>query len=215
MRDEGLLTVGQVVERSGLSRKALRVYEQAALVMPVNRTAAGYRLYDVQVLPRLDLIRRARALDVPIRELGELLDMAEGSSKRAHQDLAGLVSQKLDQVEQRIAELRELQQLLRNVGQRLRSENPGAGKPVHGCGSLLCTCPVNALTGEGGDDMNPVDVQDKNSDGPSTSCDCGCECCTPQSSDNGGDQIVDKDAHRGTGVGAEKANVGCACGCGD
>ncbi len=44
MDNQGLLTVGQVSKRTGLSRKALRLYEQAALVMPVTRTTAGYRL---------------------------------------------------------------------------------------------------------------------------------------------------------------------------
>ncbi len=233
MNGDGLLTVGQVTRRTGLSRKALRLYEQAALVMPATRSDAGYRLYDESVLPRLDLIRRARALDVGIAELGELLDIAEGRSDRAHEDLAALVAEKLQQTEQRIAELRALEFQLRNVQQRLGLLAAAPVDRASGCGSLLCTCPVpepggtasggtasgstasgetasggTASSGRGGDDMNPTELEQQNAEGTSTSCDCGCECCTPQS-----------DNKKGTSEQAKGESLatagGCNCGCGD
>ncbi len=204
MDDPGLLTVGQVIKRTGLSRKALRLYEQADLVVPVTRTAAGYRLYDVHALPRLDLIRRARTLDVGIAELGELLDIAEGSSERTHDDLSALVTQKLVQTEQRMAELLALEQLLRNVARRLRRRAPTDERRTHGCGSLLCTCPVDAPTSEGGEDMNPIEIDEK-SETSSPPCECGCDCCTPKGSES------DTEADKGT----KKATTGCDCGCGN
>ncbi len=146
MEAQELLTIGDVIKRTGLSRKALRLYEQADLVVPVTRTAAGYRLYDAAALPRLDLIRRARALDVSIKELGELLDVAEGCGEHGQADLSTFVTQKLRDTDRRIDELQALRQLLSNVQRRAGrdvTDGADAAQGLHQCGSPLCTCPVD------------------------------------------------------------------------
>ena len=142
MNANGLLTIGEVIKRTGLTRKALRLYEQAGLVLPATRTTAGYRLYDATALPRLDLIRRARALDVSISELGELLDIAEGCSEHDHPALSEFVADKLRDTDRRLLELQALRQMLSNIQVRAVLEAPMDVKPVHQCGSPLCTCPV-------------------------------------------------------------------------
>lgn len=166
----GLLTVGQVMKRTGLSRKALRLYEQADLVVPATRTAAGYRLYDPASLPRLDLIRRARALNVGIRELGELLDIAEGASEHAQENLRSIVAQKLQDTATRIQELQALQQLLVNVEERLTQRVSPQAELVEHCGSLLCTCPTQPPTsGTAAQATSPLPAEIV-----STGCGCGC-----------------------------------------
>lgn len=212
MKGDGLLTVGEVTKRTGLSRKALRLYEQAALVIPVTRSDAGYRLYDQSVLPRLDLIRRARALDVGIGELGELLDVAEGHSERGPDDLSALVAQKLAQTQRRIEELQVLERQLSNVAQRLGRDASALSARGSGCGSVLCTCPVTPSRERGGDDMNPTEVK-QNAGSSSAGCDCGCECCTPQSDDKLGSR---EQAKNEQATGEPLATVGgCDCGCGN
>lgn len=170
----GLLTVGQVMKRTGLSRKALRLYEQADLVRPVTRTAAGYRLYDPAALPRLDLIRRARALNVGISELGELLDLAEGSGERAQESLRSIVAQKLEDTAARIEELQALQQLLLNVEERLTQRASPEVEPVEHCGSPLCTCPIHSTTRT--EDGVPARVAAE----PVGAAACGCGCADGQ-----------------------------------
>lgn len=166
----GLLTVGQVMKRTGLSRKALRLYEQADLVVPVTRTQAGYRLYDPAALPRLDLIRRARALNVGISELGELLDIAEGSSEHAHENLRSIVAQKLRDTATRIEELQALQQLLSNVEERLVRRAAPEVELVEHCGSLLCTCPTRPPTSRMVEQVGPPAAE------PLAPSGCGCGC---------------------------------------
>ncbi len=73
VEDGELFGVAEVRRRTGLSRKALRLYEEAGLVAPATRTQAGYRLYDAGGLQRLELIRRARALGLHLRQLPEFL----------------------------------------------------------------------------------------------------------------------------------------------
>lgn len=63
-----LLGVADVTRLTGLTRKALRHYEEVGLVGPDERTAAGYRRYGPEALRRLELIRRARLLGLFARE---------------------------------------------------------------------------------------------------------------------------------------------------
>lgn len=217
MGNAGLLTVGQVMKQTGLSRKALRLYEQADLVVPVTRTDAGYRLYDQAALPRLDLIRRARALDVSIGELGELLDIAEGRSDHAEENLLSIVTQKLQETAARIGELRALEQLLVNVQERLAHPAPTALQPVHRCGSLLCTCPVHGTSRRGGEQMTSIEKDEQN---VATANGCGCGCAA---STEGGEKAA---TASGCGCGCAASTEGgdkatqpakdgsCGCGCG-
>jgi hypothetical protein len=50
MERNGLL-IGEVAQRSGASRKALRVYESAGILPPSRRTLSGYRLYTAESHP--------------------------------------------------------------------------------------------------------------------------------------------------------------------
>ena len=59
MSSDALLGVAEIGRRTGLTRKALRHYEELGLVEPAARTAAGYRLYDSEALRRIELVNRA------------------------------------------------------------------------------------------------------------------------------------------------------------
>src|SRR5680860_1499912 len=54
------LTIGEAAERTGLTRKAIRLYEHKGLLPPARRSNAGYRLYSADDLAVLGFIRRAR-----------------------------------------------------------------------------------------------------------------------------------------------------------
>ncbi len=135
-----LLMVHQVSARTGLTRKALRLYEEHGLVAP-ERSEAGYRLYDATALRRLELIRRARALELGTRDLAEFLDIADGCCERSPDELVDLVSTRLAETDARIAELATLQTTLRSTLAQVRRDAETARREqVHVCTDLLCTC---------------------------------------------------------------------------
>lgn len=63
-----LLTIGEVVERSGFAHSALRFYEREGLVH-ATRTAGGQRRYERSVLRRLAFLRAARAIGIGLDEV--------------------------------------------------------------------------------------------------------------------------------------------------
>ncbi len=130
-----MLTVAEVSRRTGLSRKALRLYETMGLVEPEERTDAGYRLYGSESLRRIELVNRAKVLGLSLAEAKEFLHVAEGCCGENHPALAALVERKLAETEQRITELRSLRDTLQGVLQRL-----DATKGQHRCEQTLCTC---------------------------------------------------------------------------
>ena len=129
------LKVSDVGRQTGLSRKALRLYESLGLVEPVERTDAGYRMYDDEALRRIELINRAKVLGLTLAETKEFLHVAEGCCGENHPALANLVERKLEETERRITEPASLRTTLQAVLERLE-RNEG----VHRCEEALCTC---------------------------------------------------------------------------
>lgn len=136
MERQGLLTVVEVYRRTGLTRKALRLYESMGLVEPVARSPAGYRLYDDEALRRIEFVRRAKLLGLSLAEAKEFLHVAGGCCGENHPRLAALVQGKLTETEQRIAELQSLRGTLRSVLERLSARGDGG----HRCDEALCMC---------------------------------------------------------------------------
>ena len=69
-----LLKIGEVAATSGLSVKTIRYYEEIGLLVPtVERSTAGYRLFDTQVLNRLAFIKRAQSLGLSLSEIQHIL----------------------------------------------------------------------------------------------------------------------------------------------
>ncbi|MBF6175428.1 MerR family transcriptional regulator [Nocardia blacklockiae] len=73
MDDENLLTIGALAARTGLSVKTIRFYSDKGIVPPTCHSPAGYRLYDVDALAHLELVRTLRELDVDLATVRRVL----------------------------------------------------------------------------------------------------------------------------------------------
>lgn len=148
MGDE-LLTVHEVTARTGLTRKALRLYEERGFVVP-DRTDAGYRVYDEAALRRLELIRRARTLQMSTRELGDFLDLADGCCDRDPDELVVMVQDRLAETDRQLAELTDLRATLQATLSSLLEDAQTARRTrTHVCTELLCTCSTTTSPGGG------------------------------------------------------------------
>lgn len=69
-----LLTIGEFAERCGLSRSALRFYDQNELFRPqLVDPDSGYRYYGIEQLGEARLVRRLRSAEMPVGTLREYL----------------------------------------------------------------------------------------------------------------------------------------------
>ncbi|MGY1836364.1 MerR family transcriptional regulator [Blastococcus sp. SYSU DS0510] len=67
------MQIGQVAERTGLSLRTIRFYEENGLVVPTARSDGGFRLYSAADVARLDLVKRMKPLGFTLEEMQELL----------------------------------------------------------------------------------------------------------------------------------------------
>jgi DNA-binding transcriptional MerR regulator len=70
-----LLSIGRFAAVTGLTVTALRHYDELGLLAPAHvDPATGYRWYESAQAPRADVIRRLRAVDVPLTEVAAVVD---------------------------------------------------------------------------------------------------------------------------------------------
>ena len=78
-----MMTVREVSRKTGVSVRTLRYYDQVGLLPPAAVSDAGYRLYDLESLSRLQCILLLRELQFPLKRIRELLDSPDFDRNRA------------------------------------------------------------------------------------------------------------------------------------
>lgn len=103
------MQIGEVAERTSLSLRTIRYYEEVGLVPPSARSQGGFRLYTERDVDRLLLVRRMKPLEFSIDEMRDLLgvlDALEAGPDDADPALLDRLALYREVAEQRIAALR-------------------------------------------------------------------------------------------------------------
>jgi DNA-binding transcriptional MerR regulator len=74
MKNQEMLTIGQLAKHAGLRTSALRYYEEQGLLEPIGRTRSGYRLYAPNAEQTLHFIQRAQRLGFSLADIRTLLE---------------------------------------------------------------------------------------------------------------------------------------------
>ena len=75
---EAYLQIGEVADRTGVTQRTLRFYEEKGLLRPPSRMDGGFRLYSEQDVQRVGHIRRLQnLLGVTLAEIKEMVDAEE------------------------------------------------------------------------------------------------------------------------------------------
>lgn len=98
------MQIGELAERTGLSIRTLRHYDEIGLLRPSARTEGGFRLYTADDESRLLLIRRMKPLGYSLEQMGELLAVVDGLASRP--DDAALRT-RFDKIRREAAERRD------------------------------------------------------------------------------------------------------------
>ncbi len=74
MDGDTLYSIGDLARRTGLAVKTIRFYSDRGIVAPAGRSPAGYRLYDLDAVARLDLVRTLRDLGVDLPTIRKVMN---------------------------------------------------------------------------------------------------------------------------------------------
>lgn len=105
-----MLKIGALASKSGLSRDTIRFYEREALLLQPQRTPAGYRLYNPDVVARLSFIKQAQALGFSLTEIRDLLDGYHDASEC--RQVASRLRQKIAELDRKVREMQTLRTTL-------------------------------------------------------------------------------------------------------
>jgi len=105
--DEGAISIGKVCERTGLSARTVRYYEEVGLLPGVRRRSGGRRIYGDDEIERIRFIQRLKTLGLTLQEIKELnsLYALEGSTRAMMVRLDDLLEAHLLDLDRRIGEL--------------------------------------------------------------------------------------------------------------
>jgi DNA-binding transcriptional MerR regulator len=119
------LSIRAVCERTGLSARTIRYYEELGLLPGVRRRAGGRRVYGTDELERLRFIQRLQILGLPLAEIRELNDVHAlgGSTGAMLERLDQVLAQRLADLDTRIGELTALRDQIEKYRARAASRS--------------------------------------------------------------------------------------------
>ena len=104
------MNIGTAARQSGLPPKTIRYYEEIGL-LTADRAAQGYRDYSSEDIHRLRFVQRSRSLGVSVEECRQLLSLYTDRD-RASADVKAIATEKLGEIDRKIAELTGLREML-------------------------------------------------------------------------------------------------------
>ncbi|KQS60768.1 transcriptional regulator [Geodermatophilus sp. Leaf369] len=96
-------TVGELARLAGVTVRTLHHYDRIGLLTPSGRTSAGYRVYDVPDVDRLQRVLLYRGLGFGLEEIGALLDDPDVDAGEHLRRQHRLLTEQLDRTHQMVA----------------------------------------------------------------------------------------------------------------
>lgn len=115
------MNIGRAAEKTGLSVKTIRYYEEIGLV-DADRAENGYRDFGDRQITQLRMLAQARHLGFGLEECRELLDL-NADPDRASRDVQALAVRNLDAVRSKIRQLQDLEAELERLIQECHGDD--------------------------------------------------------------------------------------------
>jgi MerR family redox-sensitive transcriptional activator SoxR len=103
----GMLTIGQLAERSGVATSAIRFYESRGLI-DSERTTGNQRRYAQATLRRVSFIRAAQRVGLTLDEIGEAMSTLPSNRTPTKKDWTRLSATWRDRLDEQIARIEKL-----------------------------------------------------------------------------------------------------------
>lgn len=122
------MTIGKLAKRAGISADAIRFYEDEGILLPAEKTEAGYRMYGDDAVRRLSFIKHAQQCGMTLSEIRQLLEL-KSDDYSCCGDVRSLAMQKKMQIEQKIQAMQAMSQALTELIDICTDED----RPVDDC----------------------------------------------------------------------------------
>ena len=117
------MKIGELSERTSVSAKTIRYYEDIGVLPAPDRDFNGYRSYGEEGIQRLEFVQHARAAGLTLREIGQVLEIrSQGRAPCVH--VRDLLHHHLAQIEVQVAQLMAAKRELERLAIRAATTDP-------------------------------------------------------------------------------------------
>jgi DNA-binding transcriptional MerR regulator len=117
------MRIGELAERSGLTAKTLRFYEQAGVLPEPEREKSGYRNYHDDAVARLAFVKAAQAAGLTLSEIRQVIVVREHEGAPCSHVVA-LLDAHATELTRRIVELTALREQVLRLRERSKDLDP-------------------------------------------------------------------------------------------
>lgn len=121
------LTIGKLANAAGVNIETIRYYQRRGLLDEPPKPLGGHRRYAPEQAKRVRFIKRAQALGFTLDEVGALLTL---NAARACGETRALAVRKLSLIEQKMADLAAMRQVLGGLVLQCDAEGGHAACPI-------------------------------------------------------------------------------------
>lgn len=121
------MTIGKLASAAGVNIETVRYYQRLGLLDEPTKPSDGYRRYTAQQAKRLRFIKRAQGLGFTLSDIGGLLKLDNACLCADTRELA---AQKRALIEQRMADLAVMRELLTDLIRQCDAGDSGKTCPI-------------------------------------------------------------------------------------
>lgn len=105
-----MMLIGELAQKTGLSKDTIRFYEQMGLIAASDRQAGSriYKEFGVETIERLLLINQGKSLGFTLNEMKQLIDASLDGSLPLDEKVK-IIKCKIEQVNEKIHQLQEIE----------------------------------------------------------------------------------------------------------
>ena len=134
----GALRIGELAEKTEVSRDALRFYERRGLLPAPQRTAGGFRVYPAETVDRLRFIKQAQMVGLTLQEVAALVSHRNDSGLRRCRHVRDFLRTKVADVDTKLSELQAFRTTLAQYLEQCERTISNSGKTK----DVEAHCPV-------------------------------------------------------------------------
>lgn len=101
------MNIGEVSQKSGLTPKMIRRYEEMGIVPKPKRADSGYRIYDQGDLNNLLFIYRSRSLGFSLKDTKQLIGLWK-NKKRSSSQVKKIAINHLDELNEKLDQIKQM-----------------------------------------------------------------------------------------------------------
>ncbi len=126
------MRIGELADKVGVSTKTVRYYESVGLLTEPERTASGYRDYDVDAVERLRFVRDAKSTGLTLSEIVSVLEL-KTAGERSCEHSRELLERHVREIDEQLKSLRNTRKALLALSERAEELDPNSCTDPNRC----------------------------------------------------------------------------------